>query len=298
MESPTNRTQQWADTRPERGGMTISDAFHVYRQVSVFKNQSPKTEEHLMIVCKLLIAFFGDTEIEKLNFDLIRRWKTAIAKTRSQSTVRGYVIKLRVVLKHCQKLGLNVVDPELIPVPQRPDTVPSFISSDEVTLLIKASLRLRAKAIIALLYASGIRISELCSLDRGQIQDRSFTVVGKGGRARLCFIDERAEKYINQYLEKRTDNNPALFISQTGARISPTNIQLLVRTSAVNAGLKGKHITPHTLRHSFATNLLRNNTNMRYVQVMLGHKDLNTTAMYSHVINPDLREQYVKHHTI
>lgn len=296
--SPTNRTPRGADTWPERGGMSISEAFEAYRRVCVFRNQSYKTEEHLMVVGKLLIAFFGDVPINKLTFELVRMWKQELSKTRADSTVRGYIVKLRVVLDYCKKQGLSVVDPELIPVPKRSQTVPNFISAEEVCKLVRSAFRVRSKAVIALLYASGIRISELCSLDRGQIHDCSFTVVGKGGKARLCFIDKRACELIEKYLKTRTDNESALFVSQTGHRITPTNIQLMVRKAAKNAGMGDKHITPHTLRHSFATNLLKNDTNMRYVQDLLGHASLETTQMYTHVVNNDLKKVYTEHHTI
>lgn len=283
----------------ERGKqMTISEAFEQYRLVCVFKNQSRKTEEQLVSTCRLLIAYFGDIDISKLTFQLIRMWKEDVSRSRTDSTVRGYVIKLRLVLECCLLNGVNVLDPRQIPIPQRSDTVPTFITPEEVTMMIECSARLRSKAVISLLYASGIRVSELCSLNRNQIDKKSFTVIGKGKKARLCFIDDRASRYIDMYLNTRQDNLPALFISQYGSRISSTNVQLIVKLASNNAGLKGKKVTPHTLRHSFATNLLRSNTNMRYIQVLLGHASLQTTQMYTHVCDPDLQKIYNEHHTI
>lgn len=298
MESPTNRIPDGKDTRAERGNVSISEAFEVYRQVCAFKNQSHKTEEQLLCACRLLIAYFGDIAITSLTFDLIRRWKQDLEKTRSPSTVRGYVIKLRVVLKYCRDNGYPVINPDTIPVPQRSDTVPTFISEHDVDLLIKNAYRARSKAIIAFLYASGVRVSELCNLDRGQIHDRTFTIVGKGGKARLCFIDQRADYYLNRYLKGRTDNNKALFTSQTGARVSPTNAQLVIRKAASNAGLGDRRITPHTLRHSFSRNFLVNNGNMRFLQQLLGHSSLETTQKYAHVVDTDLKKVYEEHHSI
>lgn len=245
-----------------------------------------------------LLSFFGDREIESLSFPDIRDWKLNLDKTRSAETVRNYVIKLRVVLTYCEKTGIKVLNPNLIPVPKRTDKVPAFISHDDVTKLIDSCFRLRAKTIISLLYASGVRVSELCNLDSSQIHDNTFTIVGKGGKARLCFFDERTKAYLDQYLAARKDNSPALFVSsQRPVRMTPTNIQLIIKSAAKRAGIT-THVTPHTLRHSFATNLLRNNANIRYVQTMLGHSSLETTQMYTHVVDEDLRKIYREHHSI
>lgn len=280
--------------------MSLTEAFERYRDdVIVFGNQSPKTEESHYLALKSLLSFVGrDIPVEELTFDTVRRWKEHVSKGRSPKTVRGYIIKLRVVLAHLRKLGVECLDPELIPPPKAPNTVPQFISPEEVALLIKHCRRVRSKAIIALLYASGIRNSELISLNRGDIKEDSFTVVGKGGRARLCFLDKRAAMYISQYLKIRKDNHPALFLStQRVGRMTPTNVQCVLKCARQNAKIN-THVTPHTLRHSFATNLLRSNMNIRYVQELLGHASLETTQMYTHVVNHDLKEQYKLHHTV
>lgn len=278
--------------------MRLSEAFDLYKQdVIDFRNLSYSTEEQHYGALKLLVEFLGDIDVETLTFSQVRDWKHHIEKNRSPRTVRGYIIKLRVVLGYLSKIGLSVLDTDLIPVPKVVDSLPTFMSSEQVSTLIKQTRGVRAKAIISLLYASGIRVSELCAMNIGDIHDRSFTVVGKGGKARLCFLDKRAEHYIDKYLATRTDNNPALFISYVSKkRMTPGNVQTIFR----NARDRGKadNIHPHVLRHSFATNLLKNNTNMRYVQVMLGHQSLQTTQMYTHVVDEDLRAIYEKHHTI
>jgi site-specific recombinase XerD len=154
-------------------------------------------------------------------------------------------------------------------------------------------------AIISMLYATGIRVSELCNLDRTDIKEQnSFTVVGKGGKARLCFFDDRTRCYLNAYLQLRSDDKEALFIStHNDLRITPGNIQEIFRRTWKRAGLSSP-VHPHTLRHSFATNLLRNNANIRYVKDMLGHASLDTTMMYTHVVDEDLRRVYMAHHSV
>lgn len=291
--------------------LTISDAFELYRvEYIVFRNQSARTEEMHGVALKSLVKFTGNIFISELTFDLVRKWKDQLSKTMSQNTVRGYIIKLRVVLAHIRAHGYTeVLDPVLIGVPKRAETAVNFITPLEVQELIdcvfapragySAAKRFRNRAIISLLYASGLRVSELCGLDRLSIQDDgTFTILGKGGRARLCFIDDRAAMHIREYLISRNDNNPALFISElTGKRISKGTVQEIFRNAKNKAGFS-KPVHPHTLRHSFATNLLRNNTNLMYVRDFLGHSSIQTTQMYTHVVNEDLKKIYRDKHTV
>lgn len=276
--------------------MTITEAFEAYRtDVIVFQNQSPKTEENHQICKRHLLVFFGEQQIEGLNFQMIRDWKVELSKHRSPETVRNYIIKLRVVLDYLIKRGIPCINPEQIPVPKRVDKIPVFLTKEQVAQCIDATKRHKNKAIVSLLYASGIRISELCSLDRGQINDRRFTVVGKGGKARLCFLDERTELLVDRYLVTRSDNVPALFVSDSGRRITPGVIQETFKTIRKQTGIA---VHPHALRHSFATNLLSTNTNLFHVSKMLGHAQLSTTQQYLHVIDPDLQLVYNSHHTV
>src|SRR5690606_17056051 len=128
---------------------------------------------------------------------------------------------------------------------------------------------------------------ELCSLNRDSIRDRSFTVVGKGGKARLCFLDERTETLLDLYLETRKDNLQPLFLTDSGHRITPGTIQETFKSIRKATGIE---CHPHTLRHSFATNLLQTNTNLYYVSKLLGHSQLNTTQQYLHLVDYDLQE--------
>lgn len=276
--------------------MRLSEAFELYRMdVISFRNQSVKTEENHFVAMKSITNYLGDIEVSSLTFDMVRNWKCDLEKNRSDATVRNYIIKLRVVLKYLQVKGVPCLNPEEVPVPKRTDKVPIYLSKEQVSHLIKSTRRIKNKCIISLLYASGIRISELCSLDRDSIKERRFTIIGKGGRARLCFIDERTETLIDLYIGTRIDNNKALFLSDSGKRITPGVIQetfkSLRKTSKIDCH-------PHTLRHSFATNLLQTNTNLYYVSKMLGHQQLTTTQQYLHAVDYDLHKVYREHHTI
>lgn len=220
-----------------------------------------------------------------------------MAKTRTQNTIRGLLTRIRMVLRYLELRNIPCLKADLLPIPKRIDTIPSFLTPQEVNSMIQSAYSLRNKFIISLFYSSGIRLSEFLQLNREQIYDRRFSVVGKGGKARLCFIDKRTEQLMEKYLSRRTDNCSALVVSHLHhERMTATNVQLLIKNSARRAGIK-KKVTPHTLRHSFATNFLQNNGNLRYCQEMLGHSSIETTMKYSHVTNTDLEKQYKKFHT-
>lgn len=290
--------------------LPLTAAFELYRRdFIVFRNQSKRTEEMHNLVLKLLLNFMGNIPIEDLTFQDVRDWKEWLEKDKSQNTVRGYVIRLRVVLGFLKARGFEVIDPDAIGVPQRNNVPVDYVSPDEVYLLIRASFmtgpgisnrsRYRNRALISLLYASGIRVSELCALNRSDLkEDRSFVVIGKGNKARVCFFDRRTQRYLDEYIEKyRIDNNPALFLSnETGQRISKGTVQHIFRVARRKAGFKAT-VHPHTMRHSFATNLLNNDANIMHVKEFLGHESVQTTQMYLHVVNSDLRKIYEAKHT-
>ena len=296
----------------EKKDLSITEAFELYRvEQIVYKNESARTEEMHGLVLKLLLEFFGgDMSISELTFDQIRKWKEWMQKNKKPNTVRGYIIKLRVVIKHLQLKGYPVINHELIGIPKRDATVVDFLEVDEVKKLIQASFkksngysrfkRYRNRAMLSLLYSSGIRNGELCAINACQIKpgDNTFTIIGKGNKPRLCFMDDETHKYIDEYMALRNDNAPALFISEQnkGARISNEVVQMVVKNCAEKAGLR-KSVHPHTLRHTFATDLLRNNTNIVYVKEFLGHENIQTTMTYTHVVDEDLRAVHAKRHT-
>ena len=278
--------------------MLISDAFDSYKKnYMAVRHQSIRILETHEVCKRQLVQFLGDKDMAEITIDDVARWEKWLNKSRCLNTVRNYITRLRVVADYMALLGLPSIKAALIPIPRREATVPAFLTPSEVEAMIACSYNLRNAFTISLLYSSGIRLSELIQLNRGQIVDRQFTVIGKGNKPRLCFIDERTEHLMEHYLRTREDRADALIISaQNKARMTPTNVQLLIRNSAMRAGIT-KKVTPHTLRHSFATNFLRNNGNMRYLSTMLGHASLDTTMMYAHVVDNDLKEQYKKYHT-
>lgn len=151
---------------------------------------------------------------------------------------------------------------------------------------------LRNISIIRVLYSTGCRVSELSSLDRTDLRSE-IQIIGKGKKSRIVFISDDALEVTKTYLLKRVDESPALFTNQRGRRLSVTMIQKIVRDLGKKAGLK---VTPHKIRHSFATHLLQNRVDIRYIQEFLGHSNISTTARYTHVSNPELKIVFLANH--
>ena len=200
---------------------------------------------------------------------------------------------------------------EKIAVPKLPGRTVEFLTESEIDRLLntpKANTlqSLRDKAILELLFSSGLRVSEIASLNREQINTstRELSIRGKGNKFRIVFVSEDARNALKQYLDKRSDIDDALFVrlqnklnekkSET-LRLTPRSIQRIVKRRALEAGIV-KDVHPHTLRHSFATDLLRNGADIRSVQTLLGHSSITTTQIYTHVTNEHLRETHTKYH--
>lgn len=279
--------------------MKISEAFDLYKNNYIFlKSHSRRVLENHEYVKDKIIKCLGDKDIEKLSLQDVQRWSSQMLIGRAWNTVRNDVVRLRAVLKYMHLIGVDCLNAELIPVPKREEVTRDFLTADEVESMIESACNIRAKFVISLLYSSGVRLSELLSLDRGSIQNKRFQVVGKGQKARLCFTDDRTIELMNAYLARRKDDNEALLVSALNKeRMTSTNVQLLVKNAAKAAGIK-KHVTPHILRHSFATNFISNNGNIRYLSTMLGHRSVATTMIYTHVVDNDLEKQYRQFHTI
>jgi site-specific recombinase XerD len=224
-----------------------------------------------------------------------------------KNTQSYYVIALRNFLKYLIKRDIDVLSPDKIELPKIPTRQIEIIEYEDLERLLKApdgsDLRsLRDKAILETLFSTGLRISELCGLNRYFDIDRGeISVRGKGGKLRLVFFSERAKKAIKNYLNKRFDAEEALFISLTKGslkiigRIIPRAIQRIVDFYSRKAGIPEK-VHPHTLRHLFATDLLVGGADLRSVQELLGHSNISTTQIYTHLTNKQLREVHQVFH--
>lgn len=226
-------------------------------------------------------------------------------------TQNYYLIALRAYLKYLRKRDIPSLSPEKIELAKVPERHLDLISSTELDRLLKATdgddeRSLRDKAILELLFSTGLRVSELCSLDSDLDLSRDdFSVRGKGEKVRVVFLSDAAKNAVRAYLKVRTDMEPALFVSaartkeakkRIPSRLTPRSIELLIKTYAAKAGIT-KKVTPHVMRHSFATDLLSNGADIRSVQALLGHASINTTQIYTHVTDSHLRDVHKKFHS-
>jgi len=284
----------------------LSEAFELYIQDRiVFANKSPKTEESYEYTKRALLKFAGDLELKDLTFIIIRNWAEGMRKRGLVSgTIRGYIVNTRAVLQYMKLLGNECLDPERITIPSRVDPTPSFLTPQEVAQLLtiinktpkcSSVIKARNQAIVSLLYSSGIRASELCSLNRDDVGGEVFTVLGKGGKRRPCMIDSRAKELLNRYLSLRTDNLQALFIESDGSRLKPGTLQSLFRRMSRRFG---KPVHPHTIRHSFANDLMRKGCHIYPLSRLMGHSSIATTQTYFQMYDPELLEVHRKYHSI
>ncbi|RLF93081.1 recombinase XerC [Thermococci archaeon] len=185
-----------------------------------------------------------------------------------------------------------------IKLPKISKNLPVFLNYGEIKALLNSSENLRDRVIMQLLYATGLRVSELCNLNIKDIEeDKIFVHLGKGAKDRVVFIDENTRKLVNKYIKTRKKNGEALIINKDGERISQRSIQSIIKKYAKKAKIN-KKITPHTLRHTFATHLLQNDADIVVIKDLLGHSNLSTTQIYTHVTNKYKEEVYKKSHPL
>jgi site-specific recombinase XerD len=243
----------------------------------------------------------------------LNRYKNDSNDELATITQSYHLIALRGFLTYLAKRDIQSLSPEKIELPKIARKQVTFLHYDEVARMLEAiqlddEQGLRDRAIVELLFSSGLRVSELVNLNRDHVNTkrREFMVRGKGQKDRPVFIGEAAAGRVEDYLAARLDNLPPLFLSysrnniasNSGSyrRLTARSIQRVITKYAKLAGIT-KHVSPHTMRHSFATDLLMNGADLRSVQSMLGHSNISTTQVYTHVTDEHLREVYEKFHS-
>ncbi len=287
--------------------------------LAIERGRSKKTIANYSHYLTRLVDYAGDINVTDITPELVRKWRVWLhelgsdqADELSKTTQNYHLIALRNFLKFCHKRGYKAMSADQIELAKVARTKVTFLNNDEHNRLMEQpntndESGLRDRAILELLYSSGLRVSELVNLDKGHInlKRREFTVRGKGQKDRPVFISQQAADWVQAYLDKRMDNLPALFISYSGKQIANTSgnfrrltarsVQRMVSRYALLAGIT-KQVSPHTMRHSFATDLLMNGADLRSVQAMLGHSNIATTQIYTHVTDPHLKSIHDKFH--
>jgi site-specific recombinase XerD len=305
--------------------MKLSSAIRQFLEYcEIDKNQSKKTlvnYEHYLL---RFLGFAGDMELEKVDLEKVKKYRLFLNRLEpraneplSVKTQNYHVIALRAFLKYCVKQDWKCLEPEKVELSKIPERTVEYLGRDELERLFEAIdtsniVGLRNRAIVELLYSTGLRISELTSLNRNQVnlERGEFQVRGKGRKVRLVFISQRARQWIMEYMNVRNDTFDPLFLNHRRARnknneeldvkgeyrrLTDYTIQEMVRNTAYKAGIV-KKVTPHVLRHSFATELLINGADIRSVQEMLGHSSITTTQIYTHITNQKLKEVHERFH--
>jgi len=303
--------------------MKLSESIKKFLQYcEITKNQSPKTIENYSHYLKRFLKFLSYKKLENLkpeeiSLSLVNEYRFHLnrlkenGKSLSIKTQNYHIISLRAFLKYLIKNDIETLSPEKIELSKIPERTVEVLSKEELDRMFEevdtaTQKGARDLAILETLYSTGLRVSELRNLNRNQIDliRREFMVRGKGRKPRIVFLSEKAAKTIESYLSKRVDNFEPFIINAKETkditdgekrRLSTVSIENIVSKYAHKAGII-KKVTPHTLRHTYATQLLINGADIRSVQELLGHSSITTTQIYTHVTNKALREIHEKFH--
>lgn len=303
--------------------MYLNDLINDFLESLEIENgRSKYTTRNYEIYLYRVIEFGGDElKPEDITPEWLRKYRlwlnrveTSQGKGLSVTTQSYHLIALRGFLKYLAKRRIQSLDPSLVELPRTHRPQVTFLHIDEIDRILAeipldTETGLRDRAIFELLFSSGLRVSELISLNRDSVNlaRKEFMVRGKGQKDRPVFVSDTAAEAIEDYLAERKDSLPALFLNNSKnqpavgtsgdyRRLTPRSIQRIVDKYVKAAGIT-KHVTPHTLRHSFATDLLMNGADLRSVQSLLGHSNISTTQIYTHVTDPHLKEIHEKFHS-
>ncbi len=288
--------------------------------LEIEKNCSLATKRNYGAYLNRFLKFSGLKKADDITLEKVRQYRLWLNRQENQrretikkSTQNYYLIALRAFLKYSAKRDIRTLVPEKIELAKMPERQVTFLEGEDLEKFLAAPLKTkepeiiqkRDKAILEMLFSTGLRVSELASLTRDQINLKKdeFTIRGKGSKLRLVFISDQAKACLKKYLDKRQDVSMALFVRHDRAAskavaakpLTPRSIQRLVQHYARSAGIT-KRITPHALRHSFATDLLTSGADIRSVQSLLGHASITTTQIYTHITNQQLKDVHRAFH--
>jgi site-specific recombinase XerD len=287
--------------------------------VEIEKGRSVKTVENYDHYLNRFLEFSKLKNAEDISENVMRNYRLWLnrqvggnnRKTNEplkKKTQNYHLIAFRAFLKYLSKRGVKTLSPEYIELAKTGDRHLDLITHEELRRLLEApkgnDLKdLRDKAILELLFSTGLRVSELTSLSRDlDLSADEFSIRGKGEKIRLVFLSQEAKTAIKKYLDKRTDVDDALFVkvekkekAKGEAALTPRSIERIVKYYAVKAGIS-KKVTPHVIRHCFATDLLSNGADLRSVQILLGHANIGTTQIYTHVTDSHLKKIHKEFH--
>src|SRR3989338_1335517 len=262
------------------------------------KGRAVKTAENYDRYLKRFFEFAKIAEPKNITEDLVRKYRLYLNRANLNKPTQNYhVIALRMFLKYLAKRNIESLDAEKIELAKLPERELDLLDISDLERLLAAPTKnspraIRDKAILEMFFSTGLRISELCNLkiDEINLKRGEFSVRGKGGKIRVVFLSDRAKSALANYLEKKGGVADEKLFPMT-----PRSIQRMIKKYAIKAGI-AKKVTPHVLRHAFATDLLQNGADLRSVQVMLGHANISTTQIYTHFTDKQLKEVHKAFH--
>lgn len=287
--------------------------------LEIEKGRSLKTIRNYDHYLTRFLKFAKKNKPSQIDADLIREYRIFLNRTTDQfgrslkrQTQNYHLIALRNLLRYMAKRDIETLAADKIELAKTPSRDLEFMEEEELERLMKAPTgnelkTLRDRAILELFFSTGLRLSELTNLNRDSLNlnKSEFSVRGKGDKIRIVFLSDAARESLKKYLAARKDTDEAMFVrdlpagrqapKESNLRLTPRSVERMVQLYARKAGIT-KKVTPHQLRHSFATDLLRNGADIRSVQVMLGHSHITTTQIYTHVTDKGLREIHQKFH--
>ena len=281
--------------------------------LEIERGRSLKTIENYDRYLSSFLNFAKINNPKEITDEVVRKYRLWLNRqltktdTLKKRTQNYYLIALRGFLKYLVKRNIPSLSAERIELAKISERSLDLISLDELKRLLNApdpqtSEGLRDKAMLELLFSTGLRVSELCALDSDiDLNKDEMSVRGKGDKVRVVFFSETAKQAVKDYLKQRKDLNEALFISlnsqikKENSRLTTRSVERIVKQYAIKAGIT-KKVTPHIIRHSFATDLLQNGADLRSVQMMLGHSNISTTQIYTHITDKQLKETHRKFH--
>src|SRR3990167_7976261 len=315
--------------------------------LEVEKGRSLKTVENYDRYIKRFLEFAKISSPSRIDDELVRKYRLFLNREEKSNgenldrkTQNYYLIALRVFLKYLAKRNIASLPAERIELSKTPQRDLDLITEEELRRLLDVkggeTKEIRDKSILELLFSTGLRVSELCALNRdsfGEAKNGEISIRGKGGKIRVVFISEEAQQSVKNYLDKRTDTEEALFVSDrlmsfatpftarrrekskfsaenyasrvndinlsrlsSYSRFTPRSVERMIKQRAIEAGIS-KKVTPHILRHCFATDLLSNGADIRSVQALLGHSNITTTQIYTHITDKQLRDVHKNFHS-
>jgi len=288
--------------------------------IEIEKGRSLKTVENYDHYLLRFLDFAKIKNAEDISENIVRSYRLWLNRqsggnnrftgaTLKKKTQNYHLIALRAFLKYIAKRGVKTLSPEYIELAKVGERALDLISKEELRRLMEAPRgedikALRDKAIMELLFSTGLRVSELCSLSRDiDLSADELSIRGKGEKIRVVFLSPEAKKSIKKYLDKRTDTDDTLFVKIDGKEraekeelgLTRRSIERIVKHYAIKAGIS-KKVTPHVIRHCFATDLLSNGADLRSVQMLLGHAHIGTTQVYTHITDSQLKKIHQQFH--